>query len=198
MLHFCSIVVLKGGAFLKERIKKLRKALGLTQQELADRIGISRGNIATYETREGSPGNSVISLICREFNVNETWLRTGEGEMFVKQSREDEITAAVNQLLSGESAEFKRRLIAVLAKLKDDQWVFLEDKLREILGERPAAEEEQPTAAPAPDAGIAEKVAALERQNRELMERLEIIEKEDAEREAQEKAMHRAGRSQFR
>lgn len=67
---------------MKERLKKLRKALDLTQQEFADRIGISRGNIATYETRNGAPGNSVINLICREFSVNETWLRTGEGEMF--------------------------------------------------------------------------------------------------------------------
>ena len=57
--------------------------MGLTQQEFADRIGINRGNIATYETRDGNPGNSVINLICREFNVSETWLRTGEGEMFV-------------------------------------------------------------------------------------------------------------------
>ena len=69
---------------MKERLKKLRKALDLTQQQFADRIGISRGNIATYETRDGSPGNSVINLICREFNVSEAWLRTGEGEMFVE------------------------------------------------------------------------------------------------------------------
>lgn len=71
---------------MKERLKKLRKTLDLTQQEFADRIGISRGNIATYETRDGSPGNSVINLICREFNVSEKWLRTGDGEMFVEPS----------------------------------------------------------------------------------------------------------------
>ena len=63
---------------INQRIKKLRKVLDLTQQAFADRLGISRGNIATYETREGSPGNSVIALICREFGVNEAWLRTGE------------------------------------------------------------------------------------------------------------------------
>lgn len=71
---------------MKERLKKLRKTLDLTQQEFANRIGISRGNIATYETRDGSPGNSVINLICREFNVSEKWLRTGDGEMFVVPS----------------------------------------------------------------------------------------------------------------
>lgn len=69
---------------MNERIKNLRKALGLTQQEFADRLGISRNNIATYETRNSAPGSSVIALICREFNVNEEWLRTGEGEMFIQ------------------------------------------------------------------------------------------------------------------
>lgn len=68
---------------MNERIKELRKALGLTQQEFANRIGISRNNIATYETRKSGPGNSVIALICREFNVSEEWLRTGEGEMLI-------------------------------------------------------------------------------------------------------------------
>lgn len=67
---------------MNERIKKLRKALDLTQQEFADKIGIVRGNIATYETGKSKPGDAVVSLICREFNVNEEWLRTGNGEMF--------------------------------------------------------------------------------------------------------------------
>ena len=70
---------------MKNRIKNLRKSLGLTQQEFANRLGISRGNIATYETRDGNPGSSVINLMCREFNVSETWLRTGEGEMFAPE-----------------------------------------------------------------------------------------------------------------
>lgn len=124
---------------MKERIKKLRKALSLTQQEFADRLGISRGNIATYETRDGSPSISVISLICREFGVSEQWLRTGEGEMFSPRTREDELTSAVQRLLSGDSADFKRRLITALASLDDKQWAAIEDKLYEILGARPAS-----------------------------------------------------------
>lgn len=119
---------------MKERIKKLRKALGFTQQEFADRLGISRGNIATYETRDGNPGSSVISLICREFGVSETWLRTGEGEMFVQRSEEDELAAAVERLMSGESSEFKRRLITALSTMKEEHWRLLEEKLKEIVG----------------------------------------------------------------
>lgn len=68
---------------LNERIKKLRKDLGLTQQEFAQRIGSKRTTIAKYETDTNTPSSAVISLICREFNVSETWLRTGEGDMFV-------------------------------------------------------------------------------------------------------------------
>ena len=86
---------------LKDRIKKLRKVLDLTQQEFANRLGISRGNIATYETREGSPGSSVISLICREFNVSEKWLRTGEGEMF-NQSVESTVDRLCAELHASE------------------------------------------------------------------------------------------------
>lgn len=114
---------------MKERIKKLRKALGLTQQEFADRIGISRGNIATYETRDGSPGSSVINLICREFNVNESWLRTGEGgdsAMFVQRSRDDELSAFVDELMKEQPQDFRRRLVTALSRLKPEQWDALE------------------------------------------------------------------------
>lgn len=67
---------------MKERIRKIRRDLDLTQQEFADRIGIKRNTIANYETGRNEPVDSVVSLICREFNVNEEWLRNGTGEMF--------------------------------------------------------------------------------------------------------------------
>ena len=67
---------------MNERIKELRKALGLTQAEFAERIGLKRNTVTTYEMGRNEPISSVISLICREFKVNEEWLRTGEGEMF--------------------------------------------------------------------------------------------------------------------
>jgi len=67
---------------VNERIKKLRKALDLTQQAFADRLGIKQNTIAKYETNRGSPTTSVVALIVREFGVSEEWLRTGKGEMF--------------------------------------------------------------------------------------------------------------------
>ncbi len=69
---------------MNERIKQLRKNLDLTQQEFSERIGIKRNTIATYESGRNEPIDAVISLICREFNVNEEWLRNGTGEMFAK------------------------------------------------------------------------------------------------------------------
>ncbi len=65
-----------------ERIKKLRKSLDLTQQKFAERIGIKGNTVAQYELGRNEPIDAVLSLICREFNVNEKWLQTGEGEMF--------------------------------------------------------------------------------------------------------------------
>lgn len=65
-----------------ERIKKVRRALDLTQQVFADRLGMKQNTIATYEMNRTNPSDPAIKSICREFNVNEVWLRTGEGEMF--------------------------------------------------------------------------------------------------------------------
>ena len=67
---------------MNERIKKLRRELNLTQQEFADKISIKRGAVANYEIGRNIPTDAVVSLICREFNVSENWLRFGTGEMF--------------------------------------------------------------------------------------------------------------------
>lgn len=69
---------------MNERIKQLRKTLGLTQQEFAERIGITRNAVANYETGRNEPIGSVLNLICNEYNVNPDWLRNGSGEMFIE------------------------------------------------------------------------------------------------------------------
>ena len=65
-----------------DRIKKVRRDLNMTQTEFANRIGSMQNTITRYETNSRNPSASVIALICKEFNVNEEWLRNGEGEMF--------------------------------------------------------------------------------------------------------------------
>lgn len=84
---------------MKDRIKQLRSALGLTQEKFAERLGVKRNTIATYEIGRNEPIDAVVSLMCKEFNVNEKWLRTGEGEMFLPVLEEDEVAAYVSELL---------------------------------------------------------------------------------------------------
>lgn len=111
---------------MKNRIKELRGVLGYTQQQFADKLKIKRNTIAKYETGRGEPIDAVIALICREFNVSERWLRTGEGDMFVQLSRDEEIAAFVGSALAGEQDNFKRRFIAMLSKLDENDWELLE------------------------------------------------------------------------
>ena len=117
---------------MNERLKKLRKELDMTQQEFVDKIGIARGNIGSYEVGKTAISNAVISLICKTFNVNENWLRTGEGEMFVEMSYDDEIAQFVGQVMGEEDDSFKKRLISGLAALDDNGWKVLEDFLDSI------------------------------------------------------------------
>ena len=79
---------------MKDRIKALRKELGLTQEKFADSLSMKRNTIATYEIGRNEPIDAVIALICEKFNVNEEWLRTGTGEMFVDIPEEDEYSKA--------------------------------------------------------------------------------------------------------
>ena len=81
---------------LNERIKHLRKYLQLTQQEFADKLGIKRNTLATYESGRNQPIDAVVNLICITYKVNEEWLRTGSGKMF-KASSTDALNALANE-----------------------------------------------------------------------------------------------------
>ena len=76
---------------MQDRIKALRKSLGLTQKDFGERIGVQANTITSYESGVRTPNNSMILAICREYGVSEDWLRTGEGEMKQKLTRNQEI-----------------------------------------------------------------------------------------------------------
>lgn len=122
------------------RIKELRQALGLTQQEFADRIGVKRGAIANYEIGRNA-SDTAVTLICREFHVDEHWLRTGNGEMFTSTTRDEEIMDFVGRATIGEGDDFKRRFLLALARLPEERWADIEDFARQITAEN--AKEEQ-------------------------------------------------------
>lgn len=117
---------------MKDRIKKIRKRLDLTQQKFADRLGVKRNTIAMYEMGKTMPSETIIISICREFNVNEQWLRDGTGEMFIELTRDEQIEEFIGTLLRNEEDSFKRRLISGLAALDDAGWEVLENFLGSI------------------------------------------------------------------
>lgn len=120
---------------MNERIKELRKRLNLTQQEFADRLSIKRGAVANYEVGRNTPSDSVIALICREFNVSERWLRDGEGEMFLPQDDADALMALAGRFLGSEPTEFQQSFVRMILSLSPEEWKLLERKARDLLGE---------------------------------------------------------------
>lgn len=115
-----------------ERIRLLRKnELKMTQDDFASKIDISRSNIGNIEIGRIAVTERIIASICREFSVNEEWLRTGNGEMFVPLTRNQIITDFTADLIM-EDNTFKKRLVEALAKLDENEWEVLE-KLAESL-----------------------------------------------------------------
>ena len=117
---------------MKDRIKAIRKHYDLTQAEFGDRIGVKGNTITNYENNLRNPSDAIIVSICREFNVNEEWLRTGNGEMFQPITKNDEISKLFGEVLKENNDDFKRRLISALAKLDDVGWEKLENLIDNI------------------------------------------------------------------
>ena len=119
---------------LNSRIKQVRKALGMSQDDFGNGLGLGRGAITNIELNKTTPKPLVVQLICKTYNVNEQWLRTGEGEMFVQRTRSQEITDFMADLVQTDN-EFKRRFVSVLARLDEKDWELIE-KMAEMLSEQ--------------------------------------------------------------
>lgn len=98
------------------RTKELRKALGLTQQEFANRLHITRGAVSNWDLDITSPSDAAISLICREFDVNEDWLRSGEGEMFEQLTEDEDRARFFGSLSKGDASPEVLAFIDALRK----------------------------------------------------------------------------------
>ena len=119
---------------LNSRIKSIRQHpnINLSQEAFGKRIGITGAAISRLENGDRNITDQVIHAICLEFNVNENWLRTGEGEMFAPLDREQEIAKMTLDLLKEEKDSFKFRLIKALMNLSPEKWALLEDIACEI------------------------------------------------------------------
>lgn len=120
-----------------ERIRILRKEhLKLSQSEFGSRLGVNRDVINNIENnRLARPDQklSLIKLMCKEFNVNENWLLTGEGEPFLAKTRSEEIADFINAIPI-EDNSFKARFITALARMTPEEWLLVEKMVNRIAG----------------------------------------------------------------
>lgn len=121
---------------MNERLKKLRKELGLTMEAFGQTIGIGKSTISMIESDNASLTDRNINIICEKFHVNEEWLRTGEGDMFIRLSRDEEIAAFVGSVQFEADDSFKKRFIAMLSALDTEDWKVLEKMAMKIYEER--------------------------------------------------------------
>lgn len=111
---------------MNDRIKELRKELGLSGEKFGERIGVKKAAISKIESGVVGLSDSNILAICREFNVNEDWLRYGTGEMFKDMTLDEEIISFIGEIQWDASSTFKKRFISAIAKLSDEEWKVLE------------------------------------------------------------------------
>ena len=119
-------MLMKGGATLNERVKLLRKTLDLTMEKFGDRLGVKKNSISQIESGKNSLTEQMIKSICREFDVDEEWLRNGTGSMFIERTRDEEIAKFIGTIQSVDDDSFMKKFISMLAKLDESEWKLLE------------------------------------------------------------------------
>ncbi len=126
-----------------ERIKQIRtcERLRLTAEKFGERLGVTRATISAVETGKNHVSDQLRRSICREFNVNENWLRNGEGEMFLPIDNEAEISAFLQKLPNN---SFKKRFVSMLAMLNDSDWEALERMALLLQSEHNSKKEQKP------------------------------------------------------
>lgn len=118
-----------------ERVKEVRNSLDLTLEKFGEKLGVTKTAISRIEKGERNLTDQMFKSICREFGVREEWLRTGDGEPFGSQTRNQEIQAFANEVMSDEDESFRKRVVGALAKLDLDDWEVLERLAKNILGD---------------------------------------------------------------
>lgn len=103
---------------IKDRVKLIRTSKHLSQDEFGKIINLSRSAIAGYETGVREVTDRSINDICREFKINEEWLRTGNGEMEIKMTSDEEFAFLVGSFVA-ESDDFKKRVIKAMLEIED-------------------------------------------------------------------------------
>ena len=116
---------------MNERMKELRKALGLTLEKFGERVGVSKTAINKIENGTNNVSDRMLLSVCKEFNVNDEWLRTGEGEMFNELPEDEELAEIVGRVLAGED-EFRKSLYKQIGKADPMFIEMLKDFVEQI------------------------------------------------------------------
>ena len=123
-----------------ERIKAVRKHFKLTQAEFGERIGVKGNTIATYEIGRNAPVDAIFSLLCREYGVNEIWLRSGEGDMFQAMTEDEELSDYLGDVMHDEPESFLRRLTLEMKNWAPEVWQMIEEVCKRLATEKPDTE----------------------------------------------------------
>ena len=121
-----------------ERIKQVRMANKMSQAKFGERIKIAGQSVSLLEIGKNNASDQTISLICKEFGVSESWLRTGEGEMMVPRTDDERITGFLDDVLASKP-DIRRRLISALARLDPEDWDLIEKMIDKIAGDEKEA-----------------------------------------------------------
>lgn len=116
-----------------ERIKEIRKSLNLTLEKFGEKIGMKKNSVSQLENGKNSVTEQVIISICREYNVDYMWLKSGEGEMF--KNNDDDALAAIDRIMTGENEFHKKLLKWVATSFNDEELQLLEKKIDEFIEE---------------------------------------------------------------
>ena len=109
-----------------EKVKLIRKEKNMTLEQFGKKVGVTKQTISRIENGINALTEQMILSICREFNVNEDWLRTGEGEMFIELDKENQLMIWAANALKDESDSFKKRFVKMLMELDESDWETLE------------------------------------------------------------------------
>lgn len=114
------------------RIKQVRKLKKLSQTAFGEPLGASRDMINNVENGRAAVSDMMITAICRVYNVDEVWLRTGTGQPFPKKSRRDVIDEYIGQLSEGKRSDIEQLLIEFMAETTVEEWKELSAVFRRL------------------------------------------------------------------
>lgn len=115
---------------LEDRIRYIIAMVGLTKTAFAQKINVTPAFISLVCKGGSALSDRTIADICREYSVNEIWLRTGEGEPFRKRTRQEEIAEYMSSLIAGERTETEEAFIAAVSRMRPEDWHIVEKIIR--------------------------------------------------------------------